>query len=170
MARLAGLYLNDTAAAPDWAVSVYISGCPFHCPGCHNPEAQDFDFGEEITNETFIKIRDALEANGVMRSLCLLGGEPLAPENRSIVNKLIAFCRLKYPNLPVYIWSGYTFEELKKISQTDSNLHAILNNTNYIIDGRFELDKRDITLKMRGSSNQHIWHHDIRLSKWERIT
>lgn len=169
MTHVAGIYYNDTAAAPGWSVSVYVSGCHFHCPGCHNPEAQDFNYGEEFTAETFNKIRDALYANGVKRSLCILGGEPLAPENRLLVSRLISFCRQAYPWLQTYVWTGYTMEEIEANRLTDRSIHAIHLNADYIIDGLFEQDKRDITLKMRGSSNQRIWHNNKALATWELV-
>lgn len=169
MTKFAGYYLNDTAAAPGWAVSVYVSGCHFHCPGCHNPEAQDFNYGEEFTAEIFNKIRDALYANGIKRSLCILGGEPLAPENILMVTRLIAFCQQAYDWLQVYIWTGYTYEYLESQQLKNRNIHTILLNTDYLIDGLYEQDKRDITLKMRGSSNQRIWHNNKRFATWELV-
>lgn len=169
MSKLAGIYYNDTAAAPGWAVSVYVSGCHFHCPGCHNQEAQDFEYGEDFTPEIFEKIRDALTANGIQRSLCILGGEPLADENKQIVSRLISFCRITNPTLSVYIWTGYTLDQLLLMEKADRYIHSILLNVAYIIDGLFELDKRDTTLRMRGSSNQRIWFHDKQMKKWERV-
>ena len=169
MTHLAGIYYNDTAAAPGWAVSVYVSGCHFHCPGCHNPEAQNFDYGEEFTADTLVKIRDALYANGIKRSLCILGGEPLTPENRLLVGRLISFCRQAYHWLQVYIWTGYQFEDLLQEQKSNKNLHTIFLNTDYIIDGPFILEQRDITLKMRGSANQHIWKQNKENQTWERI-
>ncbi len=154
MSKIAGIYWDDTAAAPGIALSVYFSGCHFHCPGCHNPEAQDFNYGRDYDLDIRQEIMQKIKKNGVMRTLCILGGEPLADENIEDVKNLIGWCKLDYPELKVYIWTGYTLEELE--ARDDACVNTILYMTNYLIDGRYEEDKRDITLTIRGSSNQRI--------------
>jgi len=154
MARIAGIYWDDTAAAPGISLSVYFSGCHFHCPGCHNPEAQDFNYGEDFTPETIREILMKLRKNGVERRLSILGGEPLCPENRRAVYDLISICRKVYPRMKIYIWTGYTIEEL--FAENNEIINMIFKHTDCIIDGRYEQDKRDITLPLRGSSNQRI--------------
>ena len=110
MSKIAGIYWDDTAAAPGISLSVYFSGCHFHCPGCHNPEAQDFNYGEEYGFDIRQEIMQKLSKNGVMRSLSILGGEPLADENLEDVMNLIGWCKLDYPDLKIYLWTGYTIE------------------------------------------------------------
>ena len=156
MSKIAGIYWDDTAAAPGISLSVYFSGCHFHCPGCHNPEAQDFNYGQELTDGLIKEILVKINKNGVERRLSILGGEPLNPENRAAVANLIQVCKDTYPNLIIYVWTGYTIHELRE--ENDSNINYILNNINCLIDGRFEIDKRDTTLPLRGSSNQNIYH------------
>lgn len=154
MSKIAGIYWDDTAAAPGISLSVYFSGCHFHCPGCHNPEAQDFSYGEEFTPEIIREILTKLRKNGVERRLSILGGEPLCPENRRAVYDLISICRKIYPQMKIYIWTGYTIEEL--FEEGDEIINMIFKHTDCIIDGRYEQDKRDITLPLRGSSNQRV--------------
>jgi anaerobic ribonucleoside-triphosphate reductase activating protein len=154
MSNIAGIYWDDTAAAPGISLSVYFSGCHFHCPGCHNPEAQDFYYGEPMTLDLRQEINEKLEKNGVKRTLCILGGEPLCNENVWDVMMLIAWCKLDHPDLKIYVWTGYTIEELE--ARDDRDVNAILRNIDYLIDGRYEEDKRDITLPLRGSSNQRV--------------
>ena len=154
MSKIAGIYWDDTAAAPGISLSVYFSGCHFHCPGCHNPEAQDFNYGEEYTTDIRQEIMEKLKKNGVMRTLCILGGEPLCPENIGDVLNLIGWCKNDYPDLKIYVWTGYTIEELE--ARDDDDVRAILRNITFLIDGRYEQDKRDTTLPLRGSSNQRI--------------
>ena len=154
MSKIAGIYWDDTAAAPGISLSVYFSGCHFHCPGCHNPEAQDFNYGEDFNITTIRTIMEKLNKNGVMRTLSILGGEPLCEENLGDVLRLIGWCKLDYPDLKIYIWTGYTIEELKE--RDDDDIRCILNNITCLIDGRYEQDKRDTTLPLRGSSNQRI--------------
>jgi len=154
MSKIAGIYWDDTAAAPGIALSVYFSGCHFHCPGCHNPEAQDFNYGREYDLDVRQEIMEKLKKNGVMRTLCILGGEPLNEENIGDVLNLIGWCKLDYPDLKIYVWTGYTIEELE--ARDDDDVRAVLKNITCLIDGRYEQDKRDTTLPLRGSSNQRI--------------
>ena len=156
MSKIAGIYWDDTAAAPGISLSVYFSGCHFHCPGCHNPEAQDFNYGQELTDDLIKEILVKINKNEVERRLSILGGEPLNPENRAAVANLIQVCKDTHPNLIIYVWTGYTINELRE--ENDLNINYILNNINCLIDGRFEIDKRDTTLPLRGSSNQNIYH------------
>ena len=154
MSKIAGIYWDDTAAAPGISLSVYFSGCHFHCPGCHNPEAQDFNYGREYNLDIRQEIMQKLNKNGVMRTLSILGGEPLNEENIGDVLNLIGWCKLDYPDLKIYVWTGYTIEELE--ARNDDDVRAVLRNITCLIDGRYEQDKRDTTLPLRGSSNQRI--------------
>ena len=152
LGKIAGIYYNDTAAAPGFCVSVYVSGCDLHCKDCHNPQAQSFDYGEELTEELIQKIILALNANGIMRKLCILGGEPLHPMNIPMTEYLIKRCKEVFHNLEIYIWSGYDYEMLKNRKECN----YILNTATCLIDGLFIEELRDTTLPMRGSSNQNI--------------
>lgn len=152
LGKISGIYYNDTAAAPGMCVSVYLSGCDKHCKGCHNPQAQDFNYGEPLTEELLQKIISSINANGVMRKLCLLGGEPLHEINVPVVNYIIRKCKQVYHNLEIYLWTGYDFEEIKQ----REDCKYILENIKCIIDGPYIEELRDITLPMRGSSNQNI--------------
>ena len=154
MSKIAGIYWDDTAAAPGISLSVYFSGCHFHCPGCHNPEAQDFNYGRDYDTDIRQEIAQKLKKNDVMRTLCILGGEPLNEENIGDVLNLISWCKLDYPDLKIYVWTGYTLEELEE--RDDDDVRAVLRNITFLIDGRYEQDKRDTTLPLRGSSNQRI--------------
>lgn len=154
MSKIAGIYWDDTAAAPGISLSVYFSGCHFHCPGCHNPEAQDFNYGRDYNLDIRQEIMQKLNKNGVMRTLSILGGEPLNEENISDVLNLIGWCKLDHPDLKIYVWTGYTIEELE--ARDDDDVRAVLRNITCLIDGRYEQDKRDTTLPLRGSSNQRI--------------
>lgn len=158
MSKIAGIYWDDTAAAPGISLSVYFSGCHFHCPGCHNPEAQDFNYGEEFTQQKLQEISNKIQKNGVPRRLSILGGEPLCDENLKDVAALISYIKQLYPETLIYIWSGYTYEELLEREIKEPMLQHILKLTNVLIDGRYEQDKRDTTIPLRGSSNQRIFY------------
>ena len=157
MSKIAGIYWDDTAAAPGISLSVYFSGCYFNCPGCHNPEAWDFNYGEDFTPELFNEILEKLQKNGVERRLSILGGEPLCDGNIAAVTTLIEAVKCYYPNTLVYVWTGYTYEELLERSKDNELIKHLLDvSVDVLIDGRFEIDKRDTTLPLRGSSNQRI--------------
>ena len=152
--RYAGITKNDVVNCPGIGVSVYLQGCPLHCPGCHNAEIWDFDGGKEFNYDTLMEIEKALTANGIQRSLCILGGEPMADENLFTTVFLVEHIKMHLPKTKIYLWSGYTFEELQE--KESNQIDYILDNINYLIDGRFDINKRDVSLFMRGSSNQHI--------------
>ena len=155
--KYAKLKKNDIANAPGICVSFYTQGCPHHCPGCHNPETWAYEGGMEFTPGTLNEIIEALKDNNIHRDLCILGGEPLCPNNLFLTCLICQTVREKVPESKIYIWTGYTYEELEN-SRSDPKINNILTGVyaDVLIDGRFELDKKDLTLKMRGSSNQRI--------------
>lgn len=162
--RYAGIVKNDLSAAPGVCVTFYTQGCPHHCPGCHNPETWSYDGGKEFTLDVLKEIEEALVANGVHRDLCIMGGEPLCPENQFLTYLVISTIKEKFPSVKVYIWTGYNLDDLKK---TGIRIPQILELTEAVIDGPFILEQRDITLPMRGSRNQRIiYMKDIDLSEF----
>ena len=152
--RYAGIIKNDIAAGEAVNVTFFTQGCPFHCLGCHNPETWDYEGGKEFTNDTLKEILDSICANGVQRNLSIMGGEPLCPENLFLTLLVVSTVKDKFPDTKVYLWTGYTYEQL--LARKEHHLDLILEKVDVLIDGPFELDKRDITLTMRGSSNQRI--------------
>lgn len=152
--QYAGLIKNDFSAAPGVSVSFYTQGCPHRCQGCHNPETWDFKGGKEFTANILDEIIEALQANGIKRSLCILGGEPLCSENQFLTCMIVRHVKEKLPETEIYVWTGYTYEQLKQ--STDPHLKNILQIIDYIIDGPYIEAERDITLPMRGSRNQRV--------------
>lgn len=152
--RYAGIIKNDIAAGKKVNVSFFTQGCPHHCPGCHNPETWDFLGGKEFTPEVLNELVDSLTANGVQRNLSIMGGEPLCQENLFLTNLIISHVKSKLPDIEIYVWTGYTYEEL--LHRHDKRTTDILDKIDYLIDGPFILSERDITLAMRGSRNQRI--------------
>ena len=153
--RYAGITKNDVVNCPGIGVSVYLQGCPIHCPGCHNSEIWDFDGGKEFNFDTVLDIEDALLANGIERSLCILGGEPMADLNLFTTVFLVQHIKLHLPDMKIYLWSGYTLEELR--DRQNNQIDYLLETIDYLIDGPFDINKRDVSLFMRGSTNQRIW-------------
>lgn len=159
--KYAGLMENDFSDGSGVCVSLWTQGCPHHCLGCHNPETWDFDGGYDVPENIRGQIIKAISANGITRNFSVLGGEPLCEENLDFVLKIIDSVRIAYPNIKIYIWTGYTYQEL--LDRQDNRINEILNKSNYLIDGRYEEELRDTTLLLRGSSNQKI----IKLDKKE---
>ena len=152
--RYSGIIYNDTAAAPGVCLTFFTQGCPHHCKGCHNPETWDYEGGQRFTNDVLEDIIRGLHANGVNRTLCIMGGEPLCDRNIFLTALLIQQVKAKYPNQKIYLWTGYTYEELVK--RYDNKTKYVLSNIDCLIDGPFIEELRDTTLQMRGSSNQRI--------------
>ena len=152
--KYAGINYNDMCAAPGVSVTLFTQGCPHHCEGCHNPETWDFDGGKEFTPDVLKKIVNGLAHNGVKRNFCIMGGEPLCEQNTLLTLMTIQYVKQRLPEVKIYLWTGYYYEKLLKSS--DPKIPLILKEVDVLIDGPFVNSLRDITLKMRGSSNQNI--------------
>ena len=160
--KYAGIIYDDTAAAPGLSLSFYTQGCPIHCPGCHNQDMWDFEGGYEFDSEVRDKVIAKLNENGVLRNLCIIGGEPLCEQNAHMTELLCGFARVEYPDIKIYVWTGYTLEELcereANVNTPDGKrIHNILECVDVLIANPFDISKRDITLELRGSSNQEIY-------------
>lgn len=152
--RFAKIKFNDIANGPGIALSFFTQGCHKHCFNCFNPETWDFNGGQEFTQETLDSIINGLTENGIKRHLSILGGEPLCPENLFLTNLVISTVKEKLPQTKIYLWTGYTYEELQQIHNT--TLDNILKQVDVLVDGPYIDEQRDITLNMRGSRNQRI--------------
>lgn len=152
--RIAGIIKNDFSAAPGVCLTAFVQGCDIHCPGCHNPELQDFKGGHDYTFEIQNQIINGLTANGIHRSFCIMGGEPLAKQNAEFTKYLITMVQVAVPGTKIYVWTGYTYEELLKSKNKD--IQEILKTADYLVDGPYIDSQRDITLVMRGSRNQRV--------------
>ena len=147
---------NDTINCIDGiTVSLFMSGCPHHCKGCFNSETWNPKFGTNVLIYNLIEeIENDICEFGVERNFSVLGGEPLAEYNRYHTNYIIKSIREKFPNIKIYLWSGYTFEEIQAMETFD-----ILKNIDYLIEGRYVEELNDRRLKLRGSSNQRIYNN-----------
>jgi anaerobic ribonucleoside-triphosphate reductase activating protein len=154
MIRIAGINENDFVNGKGVSVSLFLQGCPFHCKGCHNPETWNPDGGEIWDwNELINHILELITANGIQRNLSILGGEPLDTyDKRDFIRLLIKVVKSRFPDIVICIWTGYTYDQLIEIVDAG----GILANIDYLIEGPFILEQRDITLKWRGSRNQNI--------------
>ena len=143
----------DIANGPGFRVSIWFSGCARKCKGCFNPESWCETFGKKFDETAKKKIYNELE-NDWCCGVTLLGGEPLSKlsNNRS---ETIRFCKeLKklYPSKTIMLYSGYTFDEIS----SDKTMSEVLEYVDLVVDGPFVEEKKDLTLRWRGSSNQTI--------------
>lgn len=131
-------------------VSLFVSGCNFHCKNCFNEETWDFNAGEPFTSEVEEKFLDLADKPYIER-ISILGGEPLAEQNIWTVILLLEHIRARFgKEKKVWLYTGNTFSEVY-------NRHpSILAFTDVLVDGRFEDDKKDFNLQFRGSSNQRV--------------
>ena len=148
-------------------VALFVQGCPFnpHCYNCFNPDTWDFNGGKEWTQETEDKLIE-LASRPYIKRLSILGGEPLADENLDGVLHLVDRFRLSCPNKTIWIYSGYTWNQvMNPVITDDFNLSRdellhkrkeIVTQCNVMVDGRYVDSQRDITLKWRGSMNQRV--------------
>lgn len=151
--RYAAIKENDIANGPGVNVSFWVQGCKNHCKDCQNPETWSFTGGKEFTKDTLNNLFKALKANGINRNLSILGGEPLCPENIPITKYIVKQVKEKYPEIKIYLWSGYYYDELVKNKEIKEEIFPYLD---ILVDGPYINSQRDITLKWRGSRNQNI--------------
>ena len=147
----------DIANGTGVRVSLFVSGCTNKCEGCFQPQTWDFRYGREFTKETEDMILQML-GPGYINGLTVLGGEPFEPENQRALLPFLRRVRETYPKKDIWVFSGFTFEEMRT-SGSHPNCECtedMLALTDVLVDGRFELAKKDISLAFRGSSNQRI--------------
>ena len=135
-----------------------MSGCTHHCPGCFNEETWDFNFGDPFTREVEDDIIEHLRPSYI-DGLSLLGGEPMEAQNQRALLPFLERVKHEVPHATVWIYSGYTFEEL--LDETNSRCHTeatrrILELADILVDGKFILAEKDVKLRFRGSRNQRI--------------
>ncbi|MCD8210166.1 MAG: anaerobic ribonucleoside-triphosphate reductase activating protein [Prevotella sp.] len=154
--RIAKLQFCDIANGPGIRVSLWMQGCPFHCPGCQNPETWNFEGGQEVDLINVIVAIIQELSKSYYSGLSILGGEPLAPQNRADVATIIEVIKEVYPDIKIWLWTGYTIEELRNMQ--DLHIDYILNTLNVIVDGPYIEAERDLSLPHAGSRNQRVIH------------
>ena len=155
--KYAQIFYSDVANGPGIRTSLFVSGCTHHCKECFNPCTWDFGFGDDFTPEVEDQIISSLEPEWV-DGLTVLGGEPMEPVNQRSLLPFFQKVKEKFPDKPLWIYSGYTYEELlqSKRCHLEGVTEKILELADVLVDGEFEIDKRNISLKYRGSENQRI--------------
>lgn len=149
--NMAGFYDESISNGLGWRAVLFVSGCPHHCPGCHNPETQNYNYGTQFNKR---EILDRIIDNPILKGVTLSGGEPLCKENISDLLDFVKDLKNEKPEFNIWCYSGYTLEEL--IARNDEVTNEMLENIDILVDGEFELDRKNPTLKFRGSDNQRI--------------
>lgn len=141
----------------NWGISLFTQGCYFRCKNCFNPETWDPKGGKKFTKEVKQQFLDLLKPKYISRCT-ILGGEPLIDENLFELSSLIHQIKMTRPDIKIWIYSGYTYEELVQRAQEISiqYLNFILDNIDVLVDGVFIQEQKDITLPFCGSKNQRI--------------
>ena len=147
----------DIANGPGVRVSLFVSGCTHHCPGCFNQVAWDFDYGQPFTQQTIDEILAMLKP-GYIKGLTLLGGEPFEPENQPAVVELLRQIKSKYPEKTIWAFSGYLFDRdiLPGHLGNPEITREYLSYLDVLVDGPFVEAKKNLSLRFRGSENQRI--------------
>lgn len=147
--RYAQMRKCDVANGSGIRTSLFVQGCTRHCKGCFNPETWDFAGGMEWNGQTedeFVELTGKPHIKGAT----ILGGEPMEPENRGAVTALLKRLKETYPEKDIWMYSSYTFEELKE------DEGKVLLYLDVLVDGEFVEEKKDLSLRFRGSSNQRV--------------
>lgn len=157
MMHYAEIKKYDIANGPGVRVSLFVSGCTHHCEGCFNEMTWDFDYGDPYDENAQQQILDALWPNYIA-GLTLLGGEPLEYANIQGLLPLVRAVKEKYPAKSIWCYTGYTFEKdvIGRFLTQYDGMRDFLDCIDVLVDGEFILDKKDISLQFRGSSNQRI--------------
>lgn len=144
----------DIANGPGVRVSLFVSGCTHHCPGCFNEVAWDFGYGEPFTQQTIDTILQMLRPSYI-RGLTLLGGEPFEPENQPAVLELLRQVKKELPDKSIWAFSGYLFDK-DMLAGKVGDVSEYLSYLDVLVDGRFVQEKKNLSLRFRGSENQRL--------------
>lgn len=153
--RIAGTVSESIVDGPGFRYTIFVQGCPHNCPGCHNPQTHDFNGGRIVdTDELFAEcVEDPLN-----RGVTFSGGEPFCrAEGLYELGK-----RFKERGYGIWCYTGWTWEELLKKAETEEYVGKLLSIVDVLVDGRFRLERRTLSLPFRGSENQRLI--DVRAS------
>lgn len=151
----------DPANGEGIRISLFVSGCNFHCKGCFNYEAQDFNYGNPFTEDTINEIKHLVE-NEHIDGLSILGGDPLCQKEHDIMTLVALVTYVKSLGKTVWIWSGFTWEQIfpKVITDNFDTLRTarqmLIEVCDIWVDGPFIESQKDLRLQWRGSSNQRV--------------
>lgn len=149
---------TDIANGEGVRVTLFVSGCKIHCPGCFNSCTWDFEYGKPFTPEVQEEVIQSLKPEYIS-GLTVLGGEPFELENQKELVKFLSLVKRTYPEKTIWCYTGYIYDV--DLLPSDGKRHCdvteeMLSYIDVLVDGPFMQDLKDITLKFRGSRNQRI--------------
>jgi len=156
--RIAGIIKESIVDGPGIRMVVFAQGCRHKCPGCHNPETHSFDGGTFVSVDSII---EQAKGNPLLDGITFSGGDPFEQAEAFAVLAKEA----KKLNLDIVTYTGYRYEFLVENSSKYRGWDALLDETDILVDGRYESDKRNLLLKFRGSENQRLI--DVKRTKAE---
>lgn len=176
--KYAGIDKYEVVNGNGNGISLYVQGCHFRCPGCFNSDTWDFNGGKHYDMDTYEELVKLANKPYITR-FSILGGEPLANENVEVIYSTIASFKKRFPDKKIWIYSGYKWNQIMNPVITDDfDMHrdmiikcrkATVELADVLVDGRYEEDKKDLSLKFRGSSNQRIIDVQQSLKKGEIV-
>ena len=149
---------NDIANGEGVRVSLFVSGCDFHCPGCFNPEAQNFEYGGRFDSQAEEAIM-AMVSEPTISGLSILGGDPLCQDECGLITLSMLCNRVRYRGKTVWLWTGYTWEDIFSLPCRDARHQFqkfLVADCNVVVDGPFKQELADRKLVWRGSANQRV--------------
>ena len=145
--KIAGTVNDSIVDGAGYRYTIFVQGCPHHCEGCQNPQTHDFAAGKTTDTD---RLYEQIIENTLLSGVTFSGGEPFCqPAPLAELAK-----KIKAQGLDLWVYTGYTYEELAAAS--DASVHDLLTLADVLVDGRFDLSQRDLTLAFRGSRNQRI--------------
>ena len=147
----------DIANGPGVRVSLFVSGCTHHCKGCFNEVAWDFNYGQPFTQQTIDMILDMMKPDYI-KGITLLGGEPFEPQNQPALVDLLRQIKAAYPQKSIWAFSGYLFDKDMLAGRLGDQAitNEFLSYLEVRVDGRFVEEKKNLSLRFRGSENQRL--------------
>ena len=147
--RIAGVVRESIVDGPGLRFTVFCQGCPHHCEGCHNMATHDFSGGYDCE---ISRILEAIDENPLLDGVTFSGGEPMC-QPEAFYNLAV---QVKERGLNIVTYTGFTYEELITMVESNIGVKKLMDLTDILVDGRFVLEERDLTLPFRGSANQRL--------------
>lgn len=153
--RIAGFERESVVDGPGIRFVIFAQGCPHHCPGCHNQTTWSFEGGEEHRIDSLLEL---VRENRLLKGVTFSGGEPFAQaEGFALLGE-----KIKEQGLDIVTYTGYTFEEILSLAEKEPGFRKLLEVSDYLVDGPYLEEERDLELPFRGSRNQRFI--DVRAS------
>lgn len=147
---------NDVANGKGVRVSIFVSGCQHECFNCFNEEVWDFNYGEKYTKEVEEKVLNLLD-KPYIKGLSLLGGEPIHPRNQEGLVSLVKEAKKRFPDKDIWCYTGFEFDrDIMKMYKFLPHTKDLIDNIDFLVDGKYMDEHNDMLLSFRGSKNQRI--------------